>query len=277
MDRVLHIDKRPLSKTAVYILSPCLLFSLIVESTVDPVRFAQIIAYSLVTTVVMILIALGTGGLLRWPSRKVDGLVLSTAFVNSGNLGLSVILFAYGEPGLALASAFFVVSSVASHTLGAFFAARGNGNARQAAASVLRLPGIYAFLLAMLLRVFDVGVPAMIMEPVTLVGRAAVPLLLLMLGLQLSQTQVGKHYRDVGVGVFLRLVVGALVAVGLAPLMGLEGLARNVGIVDASTPTAVTSSLMAIEFGADPEYVTSVIFFSTLFASITLTVLLALL
>ena len=129
----------------------------------------------------------------------------------------------------------------------------------------------------MLLRVFDVGVPTMIMEPVTLVGRAAVPLLLLMLGLQLSQTQVGKHYRDVGVGVFLRLVVGALVAVGLAPLMGLDGLARSVGIVEASTPTAVTSSLMAIEFGADPEYVTSVIFFSTLFASITLTVLLALL
>ena len=72
---------------------------------------------------------------------------------------LSVLLFAYGEEGLALGSAFFVVSSMATNTLGAFFAARGNGNARQAAASVLRLPGIYAFLLAMLLRVFDVGVP----------------------------------------------------------------------------------------------------------------------
>jgi len=276
MDRVLHIDKRPLSKTAVYILSPCLLFSLIVGSTVDPVRFAQMIAFSLVTIVAMIAISLLVGRLLRWPSRQIDGLVLSTAFVNSGNLGLSVVLFAYGEEGLALASAFFVVSSVASHTLGAFFAARGSGNARQAAAKVLRLPGIYAFLLAFLLRVLGVPVPDMIMEPVTLVGRAAVPILLLMLGLQLSQTQVGRQYRDVAVGVFLRLVVGAVTAVGLAPLMGLEGLARNVGIVEASTPTAVTSSLMAIEFGADPEYVTSVIFFSTLFSSLTLTVLLAL-
>ena len=54
MDRVLHIDKRPLSKTAVYVLSPCLLFSLIVGSTVDPVRFAQMIGYSLATIVAMI-------------------------------------------------------------------------------------------------------------------------------------------------------------------------------------------------------------------------------
>lgn len=278
VDRKLHVDKRSLSRLAIYILSPCLVFSLIVQSTIDMATFGGMMAYSVVATLAMTAVPLAVGRLLGWPSRKVDGLVLSVAFVNSGNFGLSVILFAYGEPGLELASAFFVISNLATHTLAAFFAARGgHDSARGAALQVLRLPGVYAFVLAFALRLLDVQVPGAIMDPVALVGRAAIPVLLMMLGLQLSQTQVAKHYRDVSVGVALRLVVGAVVAVALAPLMGLQGLARNVGVVEASTPTAVTSSLMAIEFDADPEYVTSVIFFSTLFSAATLTVLLAVL
>lgn len=277
MDRLLHVEHKSLSRMALYVLSPCLLFSLIINSTVDPARFAQMLLFSLVTTLAMIGIALLVGWALRWPSRKVDGLVLATAFVNSGNFGLSVILFSYGEEGLALASAFFVISSLAAHTLGAFFAARGDGGMRVALGRMARLPGMYAFLLAFGLRLLGVRVPDMMLEPITLVGRAAVPILLLLLGLQLSQTHVGKHYKDVALGVLLRLVVGAGSAVALAPLVGLQGLARQVGIVEAATPTAVSSSLMAIEFGADPEYVTSVIFFSTLLSAVTLTILIGLL
>ena len=64
------------------------------------------------------------------------------------------------------------------------------------------------------------------------------------------------------------------IAIGLAPLLGLTGLARNVAIAEAATPTAVTSALMAIEFEGDADYVTSVIFFSTLFSALTLTAVL---
>jgi len=276
MDRRLHVEQKSLSRMALYVLSPCLIFSLIMTSTVDPLSFTRMALFSLATTLAMVAVAFGVGSALRWPARKIDGLVLATAFVNSGNFGLSVILFAYGEEGLALASAFFVVSGVAAHTIGAFFAARGDGGSLKAMGRVLRLPVMYAFVLALVLRLLDLRAPDVLMNPVNLVGRAAVPVLLLMLGLQLSQTHVARHYGDVGIGVALRLVVGAGIAFLLAPLMGLEGLAMRVGVVEAATPTAVTSSLMAIEFGADPEYVTSVIFFSTLFSALSLTVLIAL-
>ena len=99
--------------------------------------------------------------------------------------------------------------------------------------------------------------------------------MLMMLGLQLSQTRVSRRYGQIGVGVALRLVAGALVGLGLAPLMGLEGLARSVAVTEAATPTAVSSALMAIEFDSDAEYVTSVIFCSTLLSGVTLTILLS--
>ncbi len=65
-------------------------------------------------------------------------------------------------------------------------------------------------------------------------------------------------------------------AIFLAGLLGLEGLERKVCIVQASTPTAVTTILLAIEFEADPQFVTSGVFLSTLFSAFSITLLIAL-
>jgi malate permease and related proteins len=276
LDRKLQIDKRSLARMGLYVLVPCLVFSSTVQSSVDPRQFGLIILYGVVLTLLLCALAYGVGRALRWPPRLVDALVLSVAFVNAGNFGLPVILFAFGDQGLELGTVFFVASNFVGNTVAAFFAARANHGGK-AFLQVLKLPGPYAFALAFLLRATHIQVPDPLLKSVTLIGSASVPMMLMMLGLQLSQTQVGKRYSQVAVGVFLRLVVGALLAVGLAPVVGLQGLARSVAITQASTPTAVTSALMAIEFEADAEYVTSVVFFSTLFSAVTLTVLLALL
>lgn len=275
LDRGLHVDKRTISRTAIYVLTPCLVFSSIVQSTVDPSQFGSMILFVLVLTLVLVGLALAVARMLGWSRGMSDALVLSTAFLNAGNFGLPVVLFSFGEVGLELATVFYVASSFTCNSLAAFFAARGNGGGRKALRSVLRLPAPYAFLLAVLFRLLQVEVPDPILRPLELVGRATVPTLLMMLGLQLSQTRVSRRYGQIGVGVVLRLVVGALVGLGLAPLMGLEGLARSVAVTEAATPTAVNSALMAIEFGSDADYVTSVIFCSTLLSGITLTILLA--
>ena len=277
IDRKLEIDKHSFSRTAIYILTPCLVFSSIVESNVNPSQFGIMIVYVGVITLIMCAIPLAVGKLLGWEQRSVDALVLSVAFLNAGNFGLSVVFLSYGDAGLELATVFFVGTNLAVNTLAAFFAARGNGGGRKALMKVFKLPGPYAFALALLIRFIGIDPPYLLMRPVSLIGQASVPILLLMLGIQLSQAKVGGRYGQVAVGVFLRLVVGSVMALLLAPIMGLQGLARKVAVVEASTPTAVNSGLMAIEFEADADYVSSVIFFSTLFSGVTLTILMYLL
>jgi predicted permease len=277
LDRQLHVDRKHLSRMAIYVLTPCLVFSLIANSTVDAGEFGLMIAFALSITLLMSLLGLLVGRLLGWDGKRTDALILSIAFLNAGNFGLSVVLFAYGDPGLELASVFFVASSLATYTVAAFFANRSNGGSLRALGKVLRLPAPYAFALALIVRALGWPIPEVIEKPVALIARAAVPVLLMMLGMQLSQTRMGKRVKDVAVGVFLRLVVGALVALGLAPLFGLTGLARQVAIVEASMPTAVSSALVAIEFDADAEFVSSVILVSTLLSAISLTVLISLL
>jgi len=277
LDRGLHVDKRTLSRMAVYVLTPALAFSSIVKSEVPPGEFGLMLAYVLLITATMCVLGLLVGRLLRWPRRTVDALVLSIAFLNSGNFGLSVVLFSYGEVGLELGTIFFVGTNLAANTLAAFFASRGNGTTKQALLNILKLPAPYAFALALLLRSLQVEVPAVIMRPVSLVAQATVPTMLLMLGVQLSQTRLRSRMREVSVAVGLRLLAGPALGALLAPVIGLHGLARQVGIVQASMPTAVSSGLIAIEFDADAELVSSAIFVSTLLSSITLTLVIALL
>jgi len=277
LDRIWHVDIKTLSRTAIYVLAPCFVFSSIVESQVGASEFGLMIAYVVALTLLLVVLGLGVGKLLHWPARQVDALILSVAFINSGNFGLSIILFSFGQEGVELATVFFVASSFVVNTVAAFIAARGGGSAYKALSNVVRLPGIYGFLLALLVRGVGAPIPTVVMEPLRLVARALVPIMLLMLGIQLSQTSIGKRYKDVAVGVGLRLVVGALLAAGLAGVMGLRGLAAKVAITQASTPTAVNSALMAIEFDAAAEFVTSAIFISTLLSSVTLTVVLAIL
>ena len=276
VDRTLHIDKRTMSRLAIYVLTPSLVFSAMLRSTVDPRDFGLMILFVFVITFAMVGLGLLVGRLLKWPQRTTDALVLSIAFLNSGNFGMSVVLFTFGQAGLELASIFYVGCNLVVNTVAAFIAARtSTGGVKKALTKVFKLPGIYAFALAFLLRGLSIQLPEPILKPITVVGGAAVPMLLLMLGIQLSQTRIGRRYKEVSIGVALRLGAGTLLALLLAPLMGLEGLARNVAIVEASTPTAVNSALMAIEFDADAELVTSVIFFTTLLSSITLTILIA--
>ncbi len=256
---------------AIYVLTPCLILSSIMETTITADTFGRMFVYTIVLTGLLCLLSWGVGKALRWSPRSIDALILSVAFVNAGNFGLSMILLAYGEEGLQLATVFFVASNLVGNTVSAFFAARSKAGGRKAFLQVFKLPGLYAFGLAILLRALQLKLPAPINSAVSLIGRGSVPIMLLLLGIQLSQTQIGKRYGQIAIGVFLRLVVGALLALGLAPVLGLSGLARNVAVAEASTPTAVTSALMAIEFEGDAEYVTGVIFFSTLFSALTLT------
>jgi malate permease and related proteins len=274
LGRWLRVDKHSISRMAIYVLTPCLILSSVVESTLSTAVFSKMILYVAVITAVLCFLAFGVGKLLRWPSKTIDGLVLAVAFTNAGNFGLSMVLLAFGQSGLELASVYFVASNLAGTTLSAFFAARSKQGGWKAMLQVFKLPGLYAFILAIGLRAVHLVLPGPLNSAVSLIGRGSVPVMLMLLGMQLAQTHLGGRYGQVAIGVVLRLVVGALLAIGLAPLIGLSGLARNVAIAEASTPTAVTSAIMAIEFEGDAEYVTSVIFFTTLFSALTLTILL---
>jgi predicted permease len=77
------------------------------------------------------------------------------------------------------------------------------------------------------------------------------------------------------VAVVLSLIVAPLVALGLTSVLGLSGPARQAGVILASMPVAVVTTILALEFEIAPSFVTSAVFVSTLLSPLTLTPLIA--
>jgi predicted permease len=198
--------------------------------------------------------------------------------MNSGNYGLALNLFAFGEAGFRLAMFVFLASATVGIGLAAIVAAwSGGGDFRRAVRDVVRLPIVYAAAAGAAAPALGVTVPDMIARPVGVLAAGAIPLLLVTLGIQLSRARGLRAERGLATALGMRLVFSPLIALALAPAFGLSGLARNVAIVQTAMPTAVNAFLYAAEFNCRPAFVATAVFVSTLLSFVTVAVLLALL
>jgi len=277
LHRLISIDLRSLSRVTLYVLSPCLIFSGLSQSTLKADDLGRIVAFTLITTVAVGVISWGTTRLLRFDQGKESAFLLVTLFVNAGNYGLPLNLLAFGEEGLARAIVFFATSSFLVNTLGVYLASRGQAGVRESIANVFKIPLIYAVVAALIVNFGNLEIREPILKPLEMTGSAAIPVMLLILGMELSQASVREEWGTIGVATFIRLVVAAGVALGIAPLLGLVGVTRQACIVEASMPTAVMATILAVEFDARPRFVTGTVFTTTLASIVTLTLLLRLL
>ena len=125
LDRRLDIDVKSISKVVFYGFSPCLIFSLLVDSTVSGQDSTLIFLFVVVSTFLIGGLGWLASRAMRFDRLTTSAMLLGVMFMNSGNYGLSVNLFAFGEEGLARAALFFVASAILSNTMGVFLAARG--------------------------------------------------------------------------------------------------------------------------------------------------------
>jgi hypothetical protein len=153
---------------------------------------------------------------------------------------------------------------------------------REVLGRVLRMPQVYAVMAALLIRStgFDPtaagGVAGGLFNGVALLSEAALPLMLLILGMQLGAGAVIKEPGLVAFATGLRLLVSPLLAYGLGTAIGLYGMSLAVGVMLAGMPAAVNTTIIAIEFNSRPSLVVSTVVISSLASLATLTVLLAL-
>ena len=275
--RYLEADVRTLSRVTIYVLTPCLLFDVLVTSDVSADEFGRLTLLALGTILGIGLIAWLAARALRLDRVMTSAFMVVVMFANGGNYGLPLTLFVFGQEALARATIYFVVSIVLTYTIGIFLASSGRRSLGEALLSVLRIPSIYASAAAIVLIFTGVVTPSFLMRPIKLLGDAAIPVMILVLGMQLERAAKPAGLRLVGLAVGLRLVVSALLGFLFVQLLGLSGAARQAGILQSAMPVAVITTILAVEFEVEPTFVTSVVFLSTILSPLTLTPLIALL
>ena len=282
--RVFPIDLRSLNHVSMYVLSPALIFTTLARIEVAGDEALRIAAASTLVIVLIGAITYICARPLRLDQATLSALLLSTMFMNAGNYGLPTTRFAFGEDGLQRALLFFIPQTILAQVLAVPIASMARGARGNPLLQVLKMPQTYAAIAGLLARVVGLNlageghdVITALFRGVALMSDAALPLLLLLLGMQLAQGAAVERPRLTTLAVALRRLVSPLLAFGLAWLLGLSDLSMRVVVLEASMPTAVNMVLYSLEFDAHPGFVAGVVIVSTLLSLATLTLLLGVL
>jgi predicted permease len=247
---------------------PCLIFTSLMQTDIDPkaladLSLAAIVAYGGVT-LAMALLTLA----LRLERRTF---LPPLIFGNTGNVGLPLALFAFGETGLGYAVVVFAVMAVWSFTFGVWVVSGGGSLLK-----VVREPMVAGTLLGALFLWQGWQTPRFLTNTLELVGQIAIPVMLITLGVAVARLKPAR----IGLAVALSAVKLAL-CVGIAWWVGdrfaLDPVAFGVLVLQVATPVAVTSYMLAEKYGADADAVAGLVVSSTLMAVLAFPALLAVL
>jgi malate permease and related proteins len=271
------LDLAPITGLTVLVLVPAIVFDSLARATLPRDLLSRLVLHVALQLAAVWVLTVLVARVAGWRGPDESGLLLSTLFSNSGNVGLPLALFAFGPNGLAVAGGWFAIMSIGSSTVGPYLAARAQVGVRGALARVVRQPIIYAVVAGVIVNLSGWTLPAPVANASRLLSGGAVALMLLLLGLQLARLTVRQEASGAVLATAIRLVAVPPIAWAIARLVGLEGVAFAVAVIQASTPTSISSALWALEFDARPALVSAAVVLSTVVSVVTLTVLLALL
>lgn len=273
--RFARVPVQAVSRVTFHALAPALVFDLLVTSTVDGGQFGRMTLFYLLVAASAAVMARIIAIPLRLDRRTLTAFMLVTVCSNTGNYALPVTLLAFGREALAYASVYFIASSVFSYTGGVFLAASGRRRVSEAIAGVARVPAVYGAVAAVVALALGFTPPSAVMAPISMLSDAALPMMILVLGMQLERASMPERPAVVAAAVTISLLLTPMAGIGLAHLVGLSGPAFQAGVLQASMPTAVITTILALEFDALPDFVTSVVFVSTLLSPLTVTMVIA--
>jgi hypothetical protein len=270
------------------VLVPALAFHSIATTDLGGGAVAKLTVGVVGYAALMVAIAWAVGRATGESGPLLGALMLAAAFPNSGFVGIPLSEFAFGSTGRTTAVLYLTVQNLVVYTIGVYIASRGTDRGPlDAVAEIFRLPLLYAVLAGVAVRGLGLAPPtgSPAMSTIGLVGDASIPVMLLILGIQLAETDVTAVSRSVAPSL-LKLVVAPVVGLGLALALGFrDPTVARVFVLECATPAAVIPLALTIEYAdgtavdgvTAPEYLSTAIVTTTVAGVGVLTVLVAVL
>jgi predicted permease len=243
-------DMTEVNRLSMVILGPALVFSALASKEFDVAENARLIAAS-------IGVVLGSG-LLAWPVArlaKVDYRTLvPTAMINNcGNMGLPQAVLAFGQAGFSAMVALFTISNLLQFTLGYRIIDR-----HAKLLHFLRNPMVWATVLGFAFALTHPPMPEWAQFGIKMVGDALIPVMLISLGVRLFEVRWNDWHLGV-IGGIACPVTGIVMALLLAPVLGLSDMQRGLLVLFGSLPPAVLNFMVAEQLRQEPAKVASIV------------------
>jgi len=273
----LALQAGTLSRVAYYVFVPAFIFQAISTSKIPLGHAAEMVCFITIAHLIAALAGGGIGKLMGRSRETVAAFAMIAVFGNVGNFGLAVIRFRLGEKAIAPASIYFVAVIVTAFVVCVGAAGWARGGRRGALGGLVRTPALWAAVPGLIVSRGDMAVPLALSRMIGLLAGAMIPVLLFALGLQLLEQRRITLSLDVLAASATRLLLAPALAFVVAIPFGLSHIDLASGVLQAGMPAAILVAIIAREYNVVPEFVTSVVVFSTLASLLTLSGIMVLL
>jgi predicted permease len=202
-------------------------------------------------------------GLLAWPIARLLSYQFKTfvppmMFNNSGNMGLPLALFAFGEAALPAAVVLFIIENTLHFSVGIKML-----DSRSSIMGLLKSPLLIASLAGLVVAVMHIEIPEVVAIPIEMLGQVSIPLMLFALGVRLIH--IDWHAWRIGVvGAIVCPLSGILIALGMGTLLSLDTSQYAMLVIFGALPPAVLNYMFAERFNQQPEQVASIVMMGNL-------------
>lgn len=253
--KVKEINLHSVNDLILYITTPCLIISSLSKFPLDINITWKI--FLCVAGIVVLSMAVGLlmTKALSLPSRVY---VPPLMFANTGNMGLPLILFAFGQAGFNNGILYMVATTLMHYTLGIVLVNTGRDPLE-----IFKLPLVYSTVIGMTISVTDVELPVALGRSIELLGEISIPAMIFSLGYKLSGIRLTNVFLSFLFGT-TRILLGFALGMLFVEMLGLRGLAAKVVILQASMPPAVFNFVLAEKYSIDSRRVASIIMAGTI-------------
>ena len=262
-----NLNQKEITNIITWIGAPCLIFNTLIQ-----LESSIVILKDMMIAAILIIISMF---FLSYITLKIIGLPIRTfinpmSFSNSGNLGMTLALLAYGSIGLELAVIVFMITSMLHFTLGISI-----WSGKWSFKFLLKTPVIYAVIFGLSFNFLNIELPKTITNTTSILAGITIPLLLFTMGISLNKISYKLDYKIIFL-VILRILIAFIVAYLVTFLLNIGGIAKNIILLQAVLPAPIFTYLFASQFNVQPEKVANYLMTSTINSIFSITIFLTL-
>ena len=242
--------------------TPSLVIFALTSTGISFAFFAEYFIYSLI-----MLTSFGIVGLIFLILMKKDYVRELPPFIlpNTGNMGIPICLFAYGQLGMGVAAAISSLVVTLHFTLNIFLAKK-----KFDFKVIIKSPAFYAILITVFILYFQIETPKFVINTVMLLAYTMIVLILMSLGIGLTQMKVFSFKSSIITSIG-RVIVGPIIGFIIIKIFNLNGFAAGVLLIQSSMPSAILCYLVASMYSPKEivDNISSMIVVSTLMSLVT--------
>jgi malate permease and related proteins len=273
-NKKLNLDSRTFAKMFIYIFVPAVFFSKIYYASIPLQEIGLILFYVMAVQLLLLVVAVLCSRIFSYTRSRSIALGNSLMFFNSGNYGLPLadLVFKGMPNALTTQVLIMIIQNVTGNTFGVFQASSANSSRRQSIRNMLEMPTVYVLAVVLIVKLLSIEVPEQIMVPLKYISDGFIGIALMALGVQLAEIKLDFRFADVLLPCCIRLLLSPLIGYLIVLALGAKGILAQSMVIGVATPTAVNTAILALQFNNEPEYASRIVYFTTLFSPLSLSV-----